>query len=650
MATEDQNIKITVENNFSKATQESNKLGASLDKMEDAGMGAAKSMKNLDATFEEVYGDLQPLTTRMGEAEDRLYELALAGQTAGQEYQDLLIKVAEYRKTQIETDRVVDAAATTLGQKLGGAAQIAATGVQGVTAGMALFGNQSEDTEKALLKVQAAMAFADSISNISTLGGQFRVLQGVVKDTFAKIVAAKATEKAATEAGTVAQLRQNLAVLANPYVIAAAALAALVVGIYAWNKASSEAERKEVALKKSIDSNKIATDNLAESIESANKAASSSNDIETLRARAYGKTDSEIQKIIKSQKELAVSTSMTQSKQAYDNLLKANSDYAKALKTNNQEIIDSAKENQQSARELYKASNDAYNESIIEDVKFTLQSQIDANAKAKEAQEKANDEAEKRREKAKEKSKQDADDAKALAFDNLKADEDLQKELRDKDKENYTKDQEEKQRRDSEDAARKVANWEYLADEEKRIAEAVADAKKTILDKQNQNISDSINLAKGLFEKSKGIQKALLIGESLYGIAKTVISTRAANAAAKLKYALLPGGSLLAAAEATANNIGAGIGIAANVASTAKALQALGGGGGASSAGGVSGGSEARGSAAPSVAFNNSAENQIGQSVNRVQADQPPLQVTVLESDITKAQNNVNVLVDKNKF
>ena len=38
------------------------------------------------ATFADVYGEMQPLTTRMGEAEDRLYELAAAGQTASKEY------------------------------------------------------------------------------------------------------------------------------------------------------------------------------------------------------------------------------------------------------------------------------------------------------------------------------------------------------------------------------------------------------------------------------------------------------------------------------------------------------------------------------------------------------------------------------------
>ena len=70
-----------------------------LDNLDKALQKVDKSARSVDKTFEEVYGDLQPLTTRMGEAEDRLYELALAGQSATQEYQDLLQTVANYRKS-----------------------------------------------------------------------------------------------------------------------------------------------------------------------------------------------------------------------------------------------------------------------------------------------------------------------------------------------------------------------------------------------------------------------------------------------------------------------------------------------------------------------------------------------------------------------
>jgi hypothetical protein len=126
----------------------------------------AKATHDVSASFEEVYGDIQPLTARMGEAEDRLYELAAAGKTTTQEYKDLLKTVGDYRKVQINTDLAVDAAATTMGQKLGGA-------LGGVTAGFSLaqgvmgaFGVESEAVEKALLKVQSAMAIQQGVQGI----------------------------------------------------------------------------------------------------------------------------------------------------------------------------------------------------------------------------------------------------------------------------------------------------------------------------------------------------------------------------------------------------------------------------------------------------------------------------------------------------
>jgi uncharacterized protein YoxC len=123
----------------------------------------AKATHDVSASFEEVYGDLQPLTTRMGEAEDRLYELANAGQTASKEYQDLLTTVGNYRKVQMQTDMAVDSAATTMSQKLGGALGGAAAGFQLVQGTMGAFGAESAQVEEALLKVQSAMAIAEGV-------------------------------------------------------------------------------------------------------------------------------------------------------------------------------------------------------------------------------------------------------------------------------------------------------------------------------------------------------------------------------------------------------------------------------------------------------------------------------------------------------
>jgi len=137
--------------------------------MDDLSKSTKQAGKEFDkaATFAERYGDeLQPLTTRMGEAEDRLYELANAGQTTTQEYKDLLKTVGEFRKVQISTDMAVDAAATTMGQKLGGALGGVTSGFSLAQGAFAAFGSESKAVEEALLKVQAAMAIQQGVQGI----------------------------------------------------------------------------------------------------------------------------------------------------------------------------------------------------------------------------------------------------------------------------------------------------------------------------------------------------------------------------------------------------------------------------------------------------------------------------------------------------
>ena len=119
---------------------------------------------NLDATFEEVYGDLKPLTARMGEAEDRLYELSLAGKQGTKEFQALLTTVGNYRKTQIQTDLAVDSAATTMTQKLGGSLEYVSGAFAATQGAMAIFGKENKSVEQAILKVQSALAITQGFT------------------------------------------------------------------------------------------------------------------------------------------------------------------------------------------------------------------------------------------------------------------------------------------------------------------------------------------------------------------------------------------------------------------------------------------------------------------------------------------------------
>lgn len=199
--------------------------------------------------------------------------------------------------------------------------------------------------------------------------------------------------------------------------------------------------------------------------------------------------------------------------------------------------------------------------------------------------------------------------------------------------EKAVKDEEERLKRE-EDRKTKQEQDQADAEKEIEIQQFVADAKKSIQDSVLNNISAGINLLSQLAGKSKALQATAIIAESAVGIAKTVISTQAANAAATLKYAAIPGGIALAAAEITANQISAGIGIAANVLATTKALSALGtGGGSAPAASGVKGGRSA--SAPPQ--FNivgQNPNNQIAQTINNRQ----PLEAYVVSGNVTSAQ------------
>jgi hypothetical protein len=166
---ETRTINLEIKDNFKKVEKDIDDLNKSL-------KDTAENNRDVSKTFEEVYGEIQPLTARMGEAEDRLYELAAAGDTASKEYRDLLQTVGEYRQVQIKTDLAVDGAAQTMTQKLGSALNGATSAFSTTQGAMALFGSENEALEESLLKVQAALAIQQGVDGLTTsykeLGGK----------------------------------------------------------------------------------------------------------------------------------------------------------------------------------------------------------------------------------------------------------------------------------------------------------------------------------------------------------------------------------------------------------------------------------------------------------------------------------------------
>jgi len=184
-----------------------------------------------------------------------------------------------------------------------------------------------------------------------------------------------------------------------------------------------------------------------------------------------------------------------------------------------------------------------------------------------------------------------------------------------------------------------------FAEEDLAIQTTLEEAKQNIRMLAIDNVAKGFALLGQLAGKNKALQAAAIVGENAVGIAKQVISTRAANAAVTAKYALIPGGLALAKVEKTLNNVSLGLGIASSVASTSKALSALKAGGSASS-GGSQGGSVPTGASTP-PAFNvvgASDTNQLASAIGG--QSQQPVQAYVVANDVTTAQSMDRNIID----
>jgi hypothetical protein len=123
--------------------------------------------------------------------------------------------------------------------KLGGAI---AGGFQAATGAMALFGVESEEVEKTLLKVQAATALAQGIQSVNDLGKSFKAFGLILQSTAIgqKIV-------------TAAQWLWNAAVTANPIMAMVTALLAAISAIVIFSKNTESAAEKQARLNEELE-------------------------------------------------------------------------------------------------------------------------------------------------------------------------------------------------------------------------------------------------------------------------------------------------------------------------------------------------------------------------------------------------------------
>jgi len=616
MAEEQENIKLQFDSNAKTVAGDINKLGASIE-------STTQSTNENNQAVEQGNQSYKTFKTQLREANQELQKsIQLYGETSAETVKAAKA-VADLKDQMGFAKDLSDSFNPDQKMKaLGAATQVAGTGLQGVTAGMALFGGESEDTQKQLLKVQAAMAFSDAISNLSNLGDQWQLLKATIQSSSLATKANTAATGAAAIiqnvfTGSVATTSAGFKAL--KFAIAATGIGLLVVGVG--------------LLVANFDKVKKVVLNLVPGLASVGDMVMS---------------------IVNAVTDFIGVTS--EADRALDRL-KANADASIAL--NKKFLAEHGSQLDEFTKQKIEAKN-KYNEAIKEDgadqvalakelnrelAKIEYSRGDEQRKIQEENAEKAKEEEEKRRQKAKE-------DAEKKKQEDLKFQQDIQDEIG---KMNVRKvEQEIQDRLDEQERLRlqqeeTTANIDRLeeenqkkADKEIEIDKAVVDAKKANQDLLVSQGESLIANVKNLAGKNKAIQKAAIIAEGGVSVGKSI-----ANTAEAVTKDLAKGAPFSAPLVALDLAVGA-TSVASIVSGTAKALQAIGSGGSISAGQGVGGITKA--SAPPTVAFNNTAENQIGQSVAKTQAEQPPLQVIVAESDITNAQNNVKVLENKNKF
>jgi hypothetical protein len=594
------------------------------------------------------------------------------------------------KKAAILKDKIGDAKALTDAfnpdakfKALSGALTGVAGGFSVVTGAMAAFGKQNEDVEKALLKVQGAMALASGAQAIGESIDSFKQLGAVLKaNTIVQRIM------------TAAQAVYNAVMAANPAAAIVLTITALIAAGYALVKmfqSSADANaRNEAAVKK----NTVALKEQIKTSEKASEALKTKNGHEYEMAKASGASTKALRALAlkHAEEEIALNkASLATAKNTYE---KNKNTLANLINTGaSDELIEKQREVTTEARkasaeerkdleEAVKNKADIIRKNAVE----VRQEITDNNNKVKDANKAHNEAIKQQNEEA---DKAELDRLKTLKENIASLDEEIRiSKLTEEEKEvdavnkKYTKLieqgkkakidvstlEEEKRlglaaitkKYDDADANTRLTNSKNVISEmvaagtkrlegekiisEKSIEIAKAEAEqKAVIQQENLDIaSKGIGVIKGLFEKSKGVQKAAVIAESAIGIAKMIIATRAGNIAARSSGAALSiasGGASVIAAEGiiARNNISTGIGIAANLAATAKALSAL-GGGGAPSASAGGGGGGGGGATAPTMSAPQF--NVVGQSgVNQLASlNQQPIQAYVVSGQVTSQQ------------
>jgi hypothetical protein len=294
---------------------------------------AQKDLENLSQSFEDVYGDIKPLSSRVGELEDRLYQMAQAGDTTSTEFKKLTKEAGRLKKAQKEVDEVMDRSSRTLSEKVSTGLTTVSSGAVLASSSMQEFGLIGEDTAKQVNRGIAAISFVEFLNSLNQSFGIFSKIGKAVKSLtiFQK-------------ASTAAQWLWNAAMSANPLGAIVVAITAVVAAGYAlidmFGESTSAADKNTAAIKRQTAALEEQTGVDNRKINSIKKNIKQ--EIELLKAK--GATNEDVRKKEEEGAKLLIEESSKQRNRNAENVREANEKLKKLRDNASEEEVKSQNE------------------------------------------------------------------------------------------------------------------------------------------------------------------------------------------------------------------------------------------------------------------------------------------------------------------
>ena len=232
-------------------------VGQAMDSLGNASKKSADSLRENIAQENMLAGAADSMRKKLRETTQELQRLAEQGDTTSAEFLRLADSAAQMTDTMGDVSAVVNLLASDT--KNLDTAMAVGGGLVGTfnaaTSAMALLGGESEELQKAFLKVQAAMSLLNGVQQVAALLDKRSAANVVLRTALAKRQAAVTAELAASEnlgtiakvKATIAQKALNAAMAANPVGAILVGVTALVGAYMAISKALDDTKEKQAA-------------------------------------------------------------------------------------------------------------------------------------------------------------------------------------------------------------------------------------------------------------------------------------------------------------------------------------------------------------------------------------------------------------------